>query len=558
LIYQARGLGLFDVAGRYAEQGGKFRLPEGIWNTKAPDSDNYAFFHDNFFGSNLALAYNCGIIDGILGEITSFPEFLVFINGFVFDSDYRNNINNAVQQTSWEKIKAGAEKEFNEIYEKYKKTNESKSYATGRAVIIVVSCFVGIEQLSAIGKTGKLVSGTLDLLKKLSKDLTVDAASVLLKTARITKSAGLIDFDNYITKVARLLTNHADETSVKIVGELTEKVTDSEVLSEVISKIDDFGTDVVGIARQNDFLADLAIKTGTNLSILIGDNLDKLTGRLVDAWKMAAKHADLRTNTTALSKLNDIAGRGRGIDKTKLSDALNSDLGDLLNKATGDDLTNILNRLDAVHVTGSHLDEITLRLNKYPEVKTELLNNPSQFEFFDEVLRKPENYRELAQTGEITTSSKLYQWALGKFKKQILDNAEKLETFVSSNIRSYVDVPNGYKTATQIHLSNGVKRTVPDDFIYSTVRETDPITGDYYKAIIHDSKLHKDVDWTDNQYNLIIKKFEDGASYVDLELRSPLNEIRVGATIRIYKSDVYKSIGTPDRSGTYLSTSKVF
>ncbi len=280
---------------------------------------------------------------------------------------------------------------------------------------------------------------------------------------------------------------------------------------------------------------------------------------LVESWKMAFKHADLRTNTTALSKLNDIAKRGRGIDKTKLTDELNGDLGDVLNKATGDDLTNILNRLDAEHVNGSHLDEITLRLSKYSEVKTELLNNPSQFEFFDEVLRNPENYRELAQLGEIPTSSPLYKWSLGKFRKQILDNAEKLETTVSSNIRNYVDVPDGYRVQTQIHLGDGIKRTIPDDFIYNPVVEVDPITGvEYHRAIIHDSKLHADVLWTDNQYELIIKKFEDGASHVDLKLRSSIDGLELDATVRIHKSDIHKSIGTPDKTGTYLSTSKVF
>ncbi len=53
-------------------------------------------------------------------------------------------------------------------------------------------------------------------------------------------------------------------------------------------------------------------------------------------------------------------------------------------------------------------------------------------------------------------------------------------------------------------------------------------------------------------------KFEDGASHVDLKLRSPIDGVELDATIRIQKADVYKSIGTPNKTGTYLSTSKVF
>ena len=210
------------------------------------------------------------------------------------------------------------------------------------------------------------------------------------------------------------------------------------------------------------------------------------------------------------------------------------------------------------HVNEAHFDEITTRLNRYSNVKDELVSNPSQFEFFDEVLRFPEKYRELAQIGDIPTSSPLYKWALGKYKKEILHNAEKLENQISSNIGNNVNIPNGYRHATQVHLK-GLKRTVPDDFIYSTVREVDPTTGqEYYRAILHDSKLHQDVDWTTNQYDEIIKKFEQGADYIDLELRTAVNGLGIGSNIRIYKTDVYKSIGTIDKSGTYLSTNPVF
>jgi hypothetical protein len=272
------------------------------------------------------------------------------------------------------------------------------------------------------------------------------------------------------------------------------------------------------------------------------------------AWETAIKHVNVRTNVTALTKIDNIAASG-WVSISKLKAAID---GDILNAANASDLGKILDRLNLSHVDVTHFDEILARFKKYPnEVKAELINNPNQFEFFDEVLRAPEHYREQALLGEITTSSGLYQWALGKYRKMIFDNAGKLEEFVSNNIGLYVPIPSGYKIAKQVHLK-GIKRTIPDDFIYSTMVQIDASGKSFYKAIIHDTKLHGGVDWTPNQFDEIIKKFEEGADYIDLELRSQVIGLTIEDNIRIYKSDVYKSIGTSDKTGTYLSTNKVF
>ena len=74
------------------------------------------------------------------------------------------------------------------------------------------------------------------------------------------------------------------------------------------------------------------------------------------------------------------------------------------------------------------------------------------------------------------------------------------------------------------------------------------------------TKLHADVPWTNNQNAEIMSKLEN-SDWVNLELRSVIVEssgLVPGATIRIHKNDVYKSIGTQDRTGTYLTTNKVF
>ncbi len=284
--------------------------------------------------------------------------------------------------------------------------------------------------------------------------------------------------------------------------------------------------------------------------------------KVVKAWESVEHLGDVvRLNSTILGKIDAIRNSGN-IPVEKFDLALKQQFGQILDSANEIDANKILDRLQEAHVNDKHFDEVIHRLQKYPtKVAQELITYPDQFEFFDEVLRHPENYRELAQIGTIPSSSPLYKWALGKFRKQILDNAEILETAVSANIDDYIEIPEGYIKATQVTLK-GTKKTRPDDFIYNTVSEIDPDTGiPYNRAILHDTKLHQDVNWTTNQYNEIIKKFEDGASFIDLELRTMIDEANgliPGRIIRIYKTDVYKSIGTLDKSGTYLSTSKVF
>lgn len=160
--------------------------------------------------------------------------------------------------------------------------------------------------------------------------------------------------------------------------------------------------------------------------------------------------------------------------------------------------------------------------------------------------------------GEIPASSPLYKWALGKFRKAILSNAELLESYVSENLDKFIVIPEGYKRARQITL-RGSKNTRPDDLIYKPTPDIDPITGlIYHKVIIHDTKLHKDVPWTTNQNSEIISKFEEGIDYINLELRTEIPELPLGTTIRIFRAGVFKSIGTLDKSGSYLTTYSVF
>ena len=120
----------------------------------------------------------------------------------------------------------------------------------------------------------------------------------------------------------------------------------------------------------------------------------------------------------------------------------------------------------------------------------------------------------------------------------------------------------GKEHLPQLHVkANGSSyRVVLDDAIIAPQIITDHLTGaKYRKAIYHDSKLTRNAPWSTNQTSDIIKRFKDDPNlpYIEFEVRSgskyfekyPNSSIKEGDKVRIYREDVYKSIGPDDGNG---------
>ena len=250
-------------------------------------------------------------------------------------------------------------------------------------------------------------------------ELTAEAYQSLTSLQKILKLADKPLFDEIMEGLTKLYKEFPSQAAD--IERLAIALNNPQKLKAVLVKIEGLGQ------QRAAFMQDIKLLESSGANSL-AKNLGKLDEGLVDAWKMASKHADLRTNTTALSKLNDIAGRGRGIDKAKLKAALDGDLGDVMNKATGDDLTNILNKLDEPHVTGSHLDEITSRLGNVDYgIKAELLEHPDRFATFDEVLNEPGKYWDLIEEGALPANSYIRNWGQGKWWKELREKAKFFE-----------------------------------------------------------------------------------------------------------------------------------
>lgn len=319
---------------------------------------------------------------------------------------------------------------------------------------------------------------------------------------RINDNPSLVDgFYNYHTAGKGSLDNFLQESD-EVIRIFSNFKRLKDLPDNVLARVKNWDDDV--LKQLDDDLADQVFR----------QSLDE---ELVEAWEMAFKHADLRTKTTALSRLNDIAGRGRGIDKAKLTDALNGDLGDVLNKATGDDLTGILNRLDAEHVTGSHLDEITNRLKTYPELKTDLLDNPGWFETFDDILQDPGRYWDISKNADIPRNSAISKWGNGKWFKEITEAGRQFEadillslrnragkayselkSFVSSKLSKNLD---DYTLLSQVRLKTKNGSMIADQVYVKKIynADLDEYFLDMNEVIILENKLKESTSFTTRQ-----------------------------------------------------------
>jgi len=156
----------------------------------------------------------------------------------------------------------------------------------------------------------------------------------------------------------------------------------------------------------------LLTKLDGDLATTAFKNAIDVNPQLIDAWEIAIPHSGLRTNVTALNKIDNILSSGR-VTQSKLKNAINGSLGDVLNVADNTNLGKILDRLNLSHVNDAHFDKIIQRLDDYPNLKQDLLNHSDWFETFDDILDNPGKYWEIVRGAEIPNNAALNHWAQG-------------------------------------------------------------------------------------------------------------------------------------------------
>ena len=116
-----------------------------------------------------------------------------------------------------------------------------------------------------------------------------------------------------------------------------------------------------------------------------------------------------------------------------------------------------------------------------------------------------------------------------------------------------------------IKAASGKHVVLDDGIVHSTpVAYTGPNNDiPIYKVTYHDSKLTSNAGWTKNQQSEIIDVFSkpNAPDFIEFDVRSTQfpsgSPIGTNSKVRIYKTDVYKSVSNGDGQ-TIINTSKVF
>ena len=147
----------------------------------------------------------------------------------------------------------------------------------------------------------------------------------------------------------------------------------------------------------------------------------------VKAWDLV-KHLDegVRLNVNALGKLDNLLTSGK-IPKAKLESALNSHLGDILNAADEVNVGKILDRLNLQHVDELHFDNIIQRLDNYPTLRQDLIDNPDWFDTFDDILKRPGDYWDIVDEAVASSDAALIKWGQGFWWKNLREKAKNFE-----------------------------------------------------------------------------------------------------------------------------------
>lgn len=226
--------------------------------------------------------------------------------------------------------------------------------------------------------------------------------------------------------------------------------------------------------------------------------LDGIGATANTTTNLAVSFPKIANRTGALSKIEDIISSGR-IPREKLVDAIKGDLGDILNAADDTQLGNILNRLNLEDATSKHLDELTKRLgnNKY-KIKQDLIDNPSAFDDFDEMVKDPGKFWEKYNQGDFEAGSNLEKWAKWKWFKDLGEKSSLFERGIAfSRFKQMHNLTDNQVVREVTLLINGNKRIRIDYLGF------DKITGKYY---LGEAKFTtKDKNWATDWYNASTK-----------------------------------------------------
>ncbi|WP_284284693.1 hypothetical protein, partial [Portibacter lacus] len=151
---------------------------------------------------------------------------------------------------------------------------------------------------------------------------------------------------------------------------------------------------------------------------------------IVNSW-VVVKHLNpkIHLNPNILERISSIRTGGK-IPVDKFDDALNKQLGQILNSADEIKANKILDRLQEAHVNEKHFDDIVERLENplyQDKLVKDLKENPDWFETFDDIIHHPGKYWDILEDGTTPFSAPLAKWGQGFWWKKLREKAKLFE-----------------------------------------------------------------------------------------------------------------------------------
>ncbi len=274
-------------------------VPEKYWNPKHQDYPKYMPFVASAFNvtmgdfgsvlnaqqAQMQFAFKIGIWNGVIDEVKGLADAGKMATEYFLNPEKAGQFDQGMSQLTFGAVWDSFKKAHG--FEEGNETNEFKlSHQLGKDVVFVASFFIGVGEIAALAKTGKMAKlGTLaNNMSKLSKVIAGGVIKILKKMPpNIAKTIKKLP-DNIIKEVQKI--GAKSYLILKLNTTKLAKISDDAVFSEMkllqdgaIVKLTDGKNAIFDNVK---YIDDAAEQTGTIAIVKKGDEIGVKTGMKAD------------------------------------------------------------------------------------------------------------------------------------------------------------------------------------------------------------------------------------------------------------------------------------
>jgi|GEM_PF-5382413 len=542
-------------------------IPEKYWN---PDHAEYpsevmeyvVIFFDaatnpsgvmvNYFfgGSNnvilqgqIKFAFACGIWNGIVDEIKGIADMGVMITDYLIDPQKAQQFDQAIAGLSFDTI-------WNQIVTSHTESKYKAAFQIGKDVVFVASFFIGVGEVAAVAKAATI-------------------AKLTQKAASLSKATALFLNRSKVTRIHRLKELAPGQKQVPLNNGGIEDIGWEELdeLGNVVAQFDESGEMIYDLGNVIDNPADVK---GVLSEVEIDPTEIKFSGS--GTPPASGQKLVVVENSNNLPALANKSILDLSPPLQVIFNSLPEISRRALRKLSPGSLQNVVQKINlnpALEAALNDVPELALLWVRHKKPEVPIFELAMAEELYLHVCLKNPNYFTNAKV-DIEDLIENSTW-----KNNLLSRFQLGKDFEAFNSLNWQNLNSALASiasdplwahGTQVHiksLTNTNKKIYADDLFI----KPDP-SGTFHRAIFNDSKLTHNSPWTDNQKTELIKIFKEDEtkSFIEFELRSTVTGNNFSASpgdiIRIYRQDVYKTVGgidaTGNPTGQFLETVQLF